>query len=325
MKQELDLREDKAFDHEVPLSAAAVEVLRTMRPFSSQKGPIFPGARDMLEPLSENAVGYLYNREGWRDRHVPHGWRSSFSTIMNSRIERSLPGAERLLVDRLIIDLMLAHTPSGMSETELIYNRAAYMERRRELAEDWASLILEGADPVSKLLEGRRRRVELWTSELGPDNAFWDGEWISWDEIDEQIQHKEWRARFPNADLSVVSIFETLMSTAEHYHEITGRHLQVYGDIGELYGCITHGLKLHRNYAQGSDGRIGNDLVEVKTITPFKSNGRVTLNLDRNFSKVLIVKISADFEIASRMFDRKDLPRVRGSRLALDWNAFAGA
>lgn len=160
MKQELELREDKAFEHQVPLSAAAVAVLRAVRPFSSQKGPIFPGGRDMLSPLSENAVGYLYNREGWKDRHVPHGWRSSFSTIMNSRIERLFRGADRLLLDRLIIDLMLAHTPSGMSETELIYNRAAYMERRRELAEDWAAIILEGADPVGMLLQGRRRRVE---------------------------------------------------------------------------------------------------------------------------------------------------------------------
>ena len=159
MKQELELRENKAFDHEVPLSAAAVEVLRVVRAFSSQKGPIFPGGRDMLSPLSENAVGYLYNREGWKHRHVPHGWRSSFSTVMNGRVERKYPGAERLLIDRLIIDLMLAHIPSGMSETELIYNRAAYMERRRELAEDWAALILEGADPAASLCEGRRRRV----------------------------------------------------------------------------------------------------------------------------------------------------------------------
>lgn len=160
MKQELDLREDEAFEHVVPLPAAAVEVLRVVRPFSSQRGPIFPGGRDMLAPLSENAVGYLYNREGWKNRHVPHGWRSSFSTVMNGRIERLFPGAERLLVDRMVIDLMLAHTPSGMSATELIYNRAAYTERRRELAEEWAALILEGADPTAALCEGRRRRVE---------------------------------------------------------------------------------------------------------------------------------------------------------------------
>lgn len=71
MKQELDLRENEAFDHEVPLSVAAVEVLRVVRAFSSPKGPIFPSGRDILSPLSENAVGYLYNREGWKDRDVP--------------------------------------------------------------------------------------------------------------------------------------------------------------------------------------------------------------------------------------------------------------
>lgn len=88
---------------------------------------------------------------------------------------------------------------------------------------------------------------------LGPDNAIWDdGEWVSWDEINQQIQYKEWRARYPNADLSLVSVFESLIGTAEEYHRLTGRHLQVYGDIGELYGAITHGIKLHRNYAKGS-------------------------------------------------------------------------
>lgn len=160
MKQELALREDEAFEHVVPLAAASVEVLRAVRPFSSSRGPIFPGGRDMFAPLSENAVGFLYNREGWKGRHVPHGWRSSFSTVMNSRIERLFPGAERLLIDRLVIDLMLAHTPSGMSATELIYNRSGYMERRRELAEDWAALILEEADPTSSIAKSRRRKVK---------------------------------------------------------------------------------------------------------------------------------------------------------------------
>lgn len=161
MKQELDLREDEAFEHEVPLAAAAVEVLHAVRAFSGGRGLVFPGARDSAKPMSENAVGYLYNREGWKGRHVPHGWRSSFSTIMNGRIERSHPGAERLLIDRLIIDLMLAHTPTGMSHSELVYNRQAYMERRRELAEEWAAIILEGAEPISVLISGRRRRVEI--------------------------------------------------------------------------------------------------------------------------------------------------------------------
>lgn len=155
------------------------------------------------------------------------------------------------------------------------------------------------------------------------DNAIYDdGEWITWSEINEQIEYKEWRARYPNADLSVVSVFESLIGTSQHYHELTGRHLQVYGDIGELYGVITHGLKLHRNYAQGSDGKIGNHFVEVKTITPFKSNDVIALNLKRNFSKVLIVKINADFEVRGKLIDRKALPKTKGNRLMLSWDHF---
>lgn len=162
--------------------------------------------------------------------------------------------------------------------------------------------------------------------ELGPDNAIWDdGEWISWDEIDEQIQHKEWRDRYPLADLSVVSIFETLLGTAQEYHELTGRHLQVYGDIGELFGVITHGLKLHRNYAQGSDGRLGNHLVEVKTITPFNGTDRIVLNMARNFSKVLVVKINRDFEVCGKLLSRKSLPRCSGTRLVVRWDQVKAA
>ena len=99
-------------------------------------------------------------------------------------------------------------------------------------------------------------------------------------------------------------------------------HPQVYGDIGELYGAIAYGIRLHKNYAQGSDGRLGNDFVEVKTITPFKQSNIVTLNLRRNFSKVLIVKISADFEVSARMIDRKALPKTTRDHIQLDWGQF---
>ncbi len=155
------------------------------------------------------------------------------------------------------------------------------------------------------------------------DNAIYDdGEWVTWTEINGHLARQEIAARYPNADFEIVQVFEDLLATAEHYHLLTGRHLQVYGDIGELYGVITHGLKLHRNYAQGSDGKIGNAFVEVKTITPFKSNDVVALNLKRNFSKVLIVKINEDFEVRGKLIDRKALPKVKGGKLMLAWGHF---
>lgn len=158
MKLELGLRADEAFEHIVPLAPEAVEVLRAIRPLTGRGKLIFPSVADRNESISENAVGYLYNREGWKGRHVPHGWRSSFSTVMNKRVERAFPGAEKLMIDRLIIDMMLAHRPTGMSEAEFRYNRNAYQERRRELAQEWATLIMDGAEPISVAVTGPRRR-----------------------------------------------------------------------------------------------------------------------------------------------------------------------
>lgn len=88
---------------------------------------------------------------------------------------------------------------------------------------------------------------------LGPDNAIWDdGEWISWAEINQQIQYKEWGAKYPDADRALIPVFEQLLNVAQEYHEKTGLHLQVYGDLGEIFGAITYGIQLHKNYAQGS-------------------------------------------------------------------------
>jgi hypothetical protein len=60
--------------------------------------------------------------------------------------------------DRMIIDLMLAHLPTGISATELKYNRAAFIDRRRELSTIWVSMLFREAPGAEALLEGRRRR-----------------------------------------------------------------------------------------------------------------------------------------------------------------------
>lgn len=157
------------------------------------------------------------------------------------------------------------------------------------------------------------------------DNAIYDdGEWITWTEINSHLERLEFEARYPHLEVELVPAFQNLLAVARDYHELTGSHLQVYGDLGELYGAIVYKIKLHRNYAEGSDGRLGNHFVEVKTITPFKSSNAVTINLKRNFSKVLIVKVDENFEVFGKLIDRKALPRTRGDKLILDWDDFEG-
>jgi hypothetical protein len=156
------------------------------------------------------------------------------------------------------------------------------------------------------------------------DRAFYDdGEWVGWDEINQQIEYKEWRAKYPNADLRLVPIFNNLLSTAACYHADTGKHLHVYGDIGELYGAITHGIRLNRNYAQGSDGRLCNDLIEIKTISPMKRTDTVEVNMARNFSQLLIVRINENFDISGKLIDRKSLPKTKG-KCPVSWSQVPG-
>ncbi len=81
---------------------------------------------------------------------LARGWyllRASFSTIMNEWAERSgSPG------DRHVIDLILAHVPEGISGSEGAYNRAAYMERRRELLDRWGDMLLGAFPEPHKML-----------------------------------------------------------------------------------------------------------------------------------------------------------------------------
>ncbi|WP_244914689.1 hypothetical protein [Rhizobium sullae] len=93
----------------------------------------------------------------------------------------------------------------------------------------------------------------------------------------------------------------------------------MHGDIGELFGAITYGIKLNKSYAQGADGRLGNDYVEIKTITPFKSRDEVFVKLSGNFSELLVVKIKADFEVSSRMVDRSAPPKTAKPFLTIRW------
>lgn len=158
MKGDLDRKEELNGDHLVPLTPQALTVLKALWPLTGEGELLFPSNRHSHRPMSENAIGYLLNRAGYHGHHVPHGFRAAFSTIMNEWAERE--GKDH---DRQVIDLMLAHVPTG--KVEGVYNRAAYMPRRRELATIWSNLLSDGLpDPAvltqrpTKFVTDRSRR-----------------------------------------------------------------------------------------------------------------------------------------------------------------------
>lgn len=128
-----------------PVARQVVDLIEALRPLSAGKVHAFPNTRHPRKPMSNNAMGYLLNRAGYHHRHVPHGFRASFSTVMN----------ERYPLERHIIDFALAHVPKD--KVEKAYNRALYLDRRRELMQEWADLLLDGLPPFEEIAAGPRR------------------------------------------------------------------------------------------------------------------------------------------------------------------------
>lgn len=150
MKLSVEDKTNENFGHDVPLAPQAVAVLRTLRVLSGYREFLFPGDKSWREPMSDAAISTMYKRIRagvYRGRMVPHGWRAAFSTVMNERaaeLERDS--------DRLVIDMILAHVPAGISASEWAYNRARYRKPRAELLRAWADLICDGLRPPISLI-----------------------------------------------------------------------------------------------------------------------------------------------------------------------------
>lgn len=131
MKLSRAKKDDARFDHVVPLSDQALQALEGLRSAHRMGDPqqlVFPG-RDG-GPIAAGAIRELYDRTGFAGRHVPHGWRASFSTILNEELGPDW---------RFDIDAALGH--AGKGKVEAAYNRSAQLGRRRELMDRWGQLL----------------------------------------------------------------------------------------------------------------------------------------------------------------------------------------
>lgn len=129
-------------EHLVPLSAQAVEVLRTMETLSGGRELVFPSPFYPKKPLSENTFNSALARMGFKGAATAHGFRALFSTVANECgwkpdvIERQLAHAER-------------------NQVRAAYHRSAYLEDRAQLLQWWADY-LDGRK-AGKVLPMRKR------------------------------------------------------------------------------------------------------------------------------------------------------------------------
>ena len=119
-------------EHKVPLSAAALSLLRALHR-NSTSAYVFPSPMRKAAPLSNMACLQLLERMGKRGDTTVHGMRSSFRDW----------AAERTSFTREVAEMALAHVIEN--KVEAAYRRGDLFDKRRKMMDAWAAFCAQPA------------------------------------------------------------------------------------------------------------------------------------------------------------------------------------
>ena len=114
--------------HIVPLSAQAVNLLKTLQLITGHSALLFPGERDHEKSMSNNTILKALERMGYKGRMTGHGFRGVASTLLHE-----------MGFDHAHIELQLAH--QERDEVSAAYNHATYLKQRTSMMQDWADYL----------------------------------------------------------------------------------------------------------------------------------------------------------------------------------------
>ncbi len=116
--------------HIVPLSKQAVAILEELHPLTGRGRYVFPGARSVDRPMSENAVLAAMRSLGiHKEKMSGHGFRAMARTILD----------EVLGFRPDYIEHQLAHTVRDPNRGA--YNRTTHLPERQKMMQDWADYL----------------------------------------------------------------------------------------------------------------------------------------------------------------------------------------
>jgi integrase len=114
--------------HIVPLSAQAVNLLRTLQLITGHSLLLFPGERDHEKPMSNNTILKALDRMGYKGRMTGHGFRGVASTLLHE-----------MGFDHAHIELQLAH--QERDSVSAAYNHATYLTQRAKMMQHWSDYL----------------------------------------------------------------------------------------------------------------------------------------------------------------------------------------
>lgn len=120
-------------EHIVPLSSQAIELLKSIQPFSGSGEFVFQGGHNAEKAMSEAAINAALQRMGYDTQKeiTGHGFRAIARTLLH----------ERLGFRPEIIEHQLAHSvPDNLGSA---YNRTKFLDQRKAMMQQWADYLDE--------------------------------------------------------------------------------------------------------------------------------------------------------------------------------------
>jgi integrase len=119
-------------EHKVPLTEQAIEILERLKPITGHRKYLFPSHIDHKKHCNVETANKALIRMGYKNRLVAHGLRALASTTLNEKA-----------FNPDVIEAALSHVEKN--EVRRAYNRAEYLESRRELMCWWSEHIQQAA------------------------------------------------------------------------------------------------------------------------------------------------------------------------------------
>lgn len=130
-------------EHLIPLSPAAVAVVKRLIEIAGGKGMLF-ASHDGKEAISNTTLLQAVYKLGYRGVVTIHGFRGMGSTWANDALTPD--GDRRYHSDW--VEMALAHSEDD--KVRGAYNAAEYLAPRRRMLADWAAVVEEAARPVDE-------------------------------------------------------------------------------------------------------------------------------------------------------------------------------
>lgn len=121
--------------HVVPLSGAAQALIAELHVINGDRELVIDSPVRPSHPVSENTFLFALYRLGYRGRMTAHGFRALASTVLN----------EQSGFARDVIERQLAHKETD--DVRAAYNRAQYLDQRRELMAWWSNWLTRQTAP----------------------------------------------------------------------------------------------------------------------------------------------------------------------------------